>query len=250
MIYRKAHIPYITISNLPVPSVYTLIYMRMKTKKITLFTPVGNVGKKIAEEILSRGHKLKVVINNQKEFSLKHPNISIVNGNVHNNEEVYTCVKGSDLVIFVNELQKNHEGECFNATRSVLMGIKQAGIKFLIISGYGLKLMHEADSHEQEAWNAIEEEQVAALKLLKREPEISWRYFYIATEEIRTENGVLPENTNVTFSASSLGGFTSIEKYASTIMEEVEKAAPTEKYKKNSILSNTFHSNKIYNNLN
>jgi len=222
----------------------------MRTKNITLFTPVGHVGRKIAEEALSRGHGVKVVVSDKAEFNLKHPNLSIMSGNIHSSEEVSTCAKGSDLVIFVNELKENREGECFNATRSILTGIKQAGIKFLIVSGYGLHFDPTISEAEQETWSAVEEEQLASIRLLEREPEIRWRYFYITTQEPGQNNYIPVRNTNFVLNMPCAEDSISIDEYATTIMEEVEKHSKEKKYKEAAILSNSFHNNRIYNNLN
>jgi putative NADH-flavin reductase len=194
----------------------------MKTKKIALFTPAGLVGKRIAEEALSRGHRVKVIVTDKNDFHFKHSKLVVVSGDVHKNEDVFTFSKGNDLVIFVNELKRNHEGECFNATRSILMGIKQAGIKFLVISGYGLHFNTETQE-EKEAWSIAEEEQMASIKLLRREPTISWRYFYVTNEKNNNENDMPIKDTHFTLNMPQAKGNISIDEYASTIMKEVEK---------------------------
>ncbi len=197
----------------------------MKTKKIALFTSKGLIGQNIVKEALSRGHRITVIMADIKGAGFDFPGITLIKGDVNKSEDVFRNAKDHDLVIYDQELEQNKEGECFNATRSVIIGCKTAGIKRLIISGrihpYKLNLTKE----ERDSWRPVQEEQLAALGLLQREPDIDWSYFYTVEAQLtKKSNRYLSGIDNdLIFALPNKEVAASMKEYAEAILDEAEK---------------------------
>jgi|GEM_PF-1614822 putative NADH-flavin reductase len=222
----------------------------MSTKKITLFTTSDVIGKKIAEEALQKGFVVKVIVPDRDSFQLNHGNLTIRNGDVNKNKDVSKHAKDADIVIYVYELRKNQEGECYNATRSVLMGIKEAGVNSLILSAYANQEPSGTSREEYEAWRVVQEEQLAALRLLKKSPEVSWSYYYTLHNELKKDNILQIKTTNSSPEVPSVNSLPSLEEYAGVILQQVEKAISLNRKSKESLFfTNDLESNKATNRL-
>lgn len=52
----------------------------METKKIGLFGAASKVGERILKEALSRGHQVTAIVNDPKQITTSHPNLTVVHG--------------------------------------------------------------------------------------------------------------------------------------------------------------------------
>ncbi|MET4559850.1 putative NADH-flavin reductase [Lysinibacillus parviboronicapiens] len=67
--------------------------------KIALFGGTGKVGRHIASRALENGYQVRMLVRNPERVTLKDDRIEIVEGNLHNLEDIRTLLKDCQIVI-------------------------------------------------------------------------------------------------------------------------------------------------------
>lgn len=107
-------------------------------KKIALIGASGFIGSALLKESLNRGHFVKVIVRNPEKITIKDPNLLVVQGNVLNPGTVEELVTGMDIVISAYNpgwTNPNIVSETTAAYKEIVKGVKDAGIKRLLIVG-------------------------------------------------------------------------------------------------------------------
>lgn len=100
---------------------------------IVLFGATGMIGSRILKELVSRGHKVTAVVRDVSRVP-SVPGVEAVQGDVLNPAAVAEAAKGSDAVISAYSPGPN-AAAIVDATKSLIVGLKQAGVKRLIEVG-------------------------------------------------------------------------------------------------------------------
>lgn len=66
---------------------------------LLIFGASGRTGLYLTEMSLSKGHQVTVMLRNPQNFSLTHPNLSVIQGDVLDLRSVSSAVKGKDAVL-------------------------------------------------------------------------------------------------------------------------------------------------------
>src|SRR5450759_1955953 len=119
-------------------------------KKIVLIGASGFVGSAILKEALDRGHKVIAVVRHPEKIKAVHKNLVVKQGDVSLSDTVTDVCKSADAVISAyNPGWQNPEiaEKTTKVYRSILDGVRQAGVKrFLVVGGAGslfiLSLIH------------------------------------------------------------------------------------------------------------
>ena len=107
-------------------------------KKIVLIGASGFVGSAILNEALDRGHKVTAVVRHPEKITAVSKNLVIKQGDVSFIETVAEVSKGADAVISAyNPGWKNPKiaEETTKVYKVILNGVKQAGVKRLLVVG-------------------------------------------------------------------------------------------------------------------
>ena len=150
---------------------------------IALYGIAGRAGRRIAEEALSRGYSITGVYHKIGKGPLDAERLLLRPGNVTDPVNVAEIARGNDAVISaVGPNSSSPPDFLANAARSLLAGLKMAGVGRLIMVG-GAGSLEVApgqllmDSPEfPPAWRDIAREHRNALEVLKQEREIDWTY--------------------------------------------------------------------------
>ena len=103
----------------------------MKTPlKIALIGVSGNVGKRIAEEALNRGHQVTGIARNIDDVAARN-NLSLKLGDISDPEALAGMLKGNDLVVSSVKTSDFDPGQLIKAVR--LSGVK----RWLVVGGAG-----------------------------------------------------------------------------------------------------------------
>jgi len=210
----------------------------MESKKVALFTTKGLIGQSIADEVLKRGYKLTVIVHDTSEFPVGRSGLKIIRGDVNRYEDVSKCAMNHDVVIYDQVLRRNREGECYNATRSIIMGCKAAHIKSLIISGRINPVYPEILNDELDSWRPVQEEQLAALELLERELDISWSFFYTSETEItKKSNRFFASGNGFSVLTPAKQEALTMKEYVKALVNEIDKGEETQMEQKMTALT-------------
>ena len=153
---------------------------------VALIGTTGFVGKAILLELLDRDHYVTAIARHPAKLGIHHPCLTTKAGDVLDPEQVTVLVKDHDAVISAYNPgwtnPKIYE-EYLEGGRSILAGVKKAGVKRLLVVGGagslevapGVQLL---DTPEFPA--AYKAGSTAArdyLTILKKETELEWTYF-------------------------------------------------------------------------
>lgn len=166
---------------------------------VALIGASGFVGSAILSEALDRGHRVKAVVRNPDNITLKHENLTIVKADILDADQVKAAVEGTDAVISAyNSGWSNPDiyEEFLRGSQSIQAAVKVAGIKrYIVIGGAGaLEIapgIQAVDTPEFPA--AIYPGAAAArdyLNILKKDEELDWSFFSPAFEMHQGTSGV------------------------------------------------------------
>jgi putative NADH-flavin reductase len=195
----------------------------MSTQKIALFTPAGEVGRRLAEEALKRGHTVTAIVTDENEFKLKHPNLKVVRGDVRKKEEVTKYAKGHDVVINAYSPSIKNPREHVDITRSVIEGTKEAGVQHIVSASHPFEQRMEATEEFYNSFKPVIQAQQEALKLLQKEKNLSWSYLHSVAPEAGKKPGEYQVSDEIYFSHPEGQARIPLKEYTSTLLNEAEK---------------------------
>lgn len=156
-------------------------------KKIVLIGASGFVGSAILNEALNRGIKVTAVVRNPESVKISNADLTVVKADVSDADTVAEISKGADAVISAyNPGWANPD--IYNQTLAVypqiLAGVKQAGVKRLLIVGGagtlfvapGLRVV-DSGAIPAEIMGGVKSLGEFYLDTLMNEKEIDWVFF-------------------------------------------------------------------------
>lgn len=150
---------------------------------IGLFGITGRAGRRIAEEALSRGYSVTGVYHHTGKGPFDGERLILRPGNVLDPVNVAEIVEGNDAVVSaVGPTAESAPDFLANSVRSLLAGLKMAGVNRLAVVGGagtlevapGRQLLDSPDFPAE--WKGIALAHRDALEVLKQEQEINWTY--------------------------------------------------------------------------
>jgi len=106
--------------------------------KIVLFGATGNVGQRIAREALERGHEVVGVVRDPSAARTPDPRVTLVQGDATDAASVAAVVAGADAVVNSISPRPGSTGRApslVDAARALIAGVRQAGVKRLVVVG-------------------------------------------------------------------------------------------------------------------
>lgn len=106
--------------------------------KVAIIGATGFVGTALLNELTSRGHEVIAIARRPEKISIKSPLIHPVSANAFDPQQVAKAVKGADAVVSAyNPGWTNPRiyEEFLEGSRAIQAGVKQSGVKRLIVIG-------------------------------------------------------------------------------------------------------------------
>jgi putative NADH-flavin reductase len=199
--------------------------------KIALIGATGTIGQRILREALGRGHTVTAIARDPSRVAEQNPNLTVVAGDLLDPRSVADAVAGHDAVVSSYGPPQGSEQTLVDATRSLIDGVKRAGVKRLVAVGGagslevspGVQLVDTP--HLPEAWRPIALAHRDALDVLRNQGgDLEWTNFSPAAF-------IAPGERTGTFRLGGDGLVTdaegqsriSAEDYAIALLDEVEK---------------------------
>ena len=151
--------------------------------KIALFGASGNIGPRLLQEALARGHELTAIVRDPGQLDQAHPRLKAVKGDILNPAEVALTAAGHDAVISAYELGPDGNPQNIaEAARSLLAGVQRAGVKRLIVVGGagsleaapGVALMNTPEFPAD--WKPVALAHADALAILQGNIDVDWTF--------------------------------------------------------------------------
>lgn len=196
----------------------------MNTQKIALFTTPTEVGTRLAEEALKRGHSVTAIVGNETEFKLKHPNLRVVRGDVRKKEDVIKHARGHDVVISTHEPSLKNPREHIETTRNIIEGIKEAGVQHFVSASHPFTQRMETTEEFYDSLKSVIHAQQEALKLLQKEKGLSWGYLHTVEPQTGDKRGEYKISNEVYLSQPTGQSRVQLKNYTSAIVDESERS--------------------------
>ena len=103
--------------------------------KMALYGATGMVGQRILREALQRGHDVTAIARDTSGVTAQNSTLQTVSGDILDAQSVAQVVAGQDVVITAYGPGSGDPQTLVTAARSLIAGLKQAGVKRLVIVG-------------------------------------------------------------------------------------------------------------------
>lgn len=103
--------------------------------KITVLGAAGNVGRRVVNEALSRGHQVTAVVRKTASFNAVPSAANAVVGDVNNIEDVANASAGQDVVISAIRPVPGDKNSSDLTTATLMDGLAQSGVRLLVVGG-------------------------------------------------------------------------------------------------------------------
>jgi len=205
-------------------------------KKIVLIGASGFVGSAILKEALDRGHYVIVLVRHPDKLTVVHKNLIVRQGDVSQSNIVTETCKGADAVISAyNPGWKNPNiaVETTSVYRTILEGVRQSGVKRLLVVGGAGSLFISPGKRLMDS-GVIPDSFLPAVKALaefylidlQSEKSIDWVFFSpagILEPGLRTNKFRLGKD-DLIVNPEGLSKI-SVQDYAVAMIDELEKPA-------------------------
>ncbi len=150
---------------------------------IAIFGATGNIGSRLVIEAINRGHNVTAVVRHPEDFTLDIPHLQVAKGDLFVTQDVEAAVFNHDAVVSAYNFTKGATPSTIvEVAVPLLNGLKQAGVKRLIIVGGagslevapGLQLVDSPGFPDEFKPAALAHRD--ALKVYQQEKELEWTY--------------------------------------------------------------------------
>ena len=166
---------------------------------VALIGASGFVGTAVLNELLDRGHHVTALTRKADNIKKQHANLKVVAANVINPTELAEKVKGHDAVISsfnAGWTNPNLYEDFLNGSRAIQQGVKNSGVKRLIVVGgggslytaEGVQIVDTPEFPEQLKPGATAARDY--LNEIKNETELDWTFLSPALEMHQGTAGV------------------------------------------------------------
>jgi len=199
--------------------------------KIAIFGAGGRIGSRIVNEALSRGHEVTAVVRHPENYTLEALHLKVAKGDLFNSDDVESGVFDHDAVVSAFNFKHGvtSPSTITEVATPLLKGLKQAGVKRLLIVGGagslevspGLQLVDTPNFPEAYKPSALAHRE--ALKIYRQEKEIEWTYLSPAAEIAPGERtGKFRTGKDQLITDANGKSFISMEDYAVAVIDELE----------------------------
>ena len=195
---------------------------------VAIIGATGNVGRRILQEALSRGHEVTACVRHLASLPFSHEHLRGVSFDILDTEDVATKLTGFDAVITAYGPGFTNVRQLVDATSSLIAGSKRAAVPHLVAVG-GAGSLEIAPGVAlltvlPDEWKGIAQAHADSLALYKAEAELLWSYCSPAAYiEPGERTGTFRTGSNTLLTDSEGNSRVSMEDYAIAIVDEVEQ---------------------------
>jgi putative NADH-flavin reductase len=197
---------------------------------VTLFGATGKAGARILKELLARGHQVTAVVRDLAKLPPR-PGLTLRKGDLSDENQVAEAVRGTEAVVSAYGPGLNSPGDLVGATERLVAGLRQAGVKRLLMVGGagslevapGVQLIDSG--YLPEEWKPIALAHRDALEILKAS-DLDWTSLCPAGYfEPGERTGVFRLGQDNLVANEKGESRISMEDYAIALVDELEKHA-------------------------
>lgn len=125
--------------------------------KLTIFGATGGTGQHLVKKALERSHSVIAFARTPSKLALQHRNLTVLQGDVRNFDEVAAAIKGADGVISaIGPTPNSPDGLMQKAAENIVSAMKEHKIKRLIWStGAGVRAPQDTPNFFQKSIESL-----------------------------------------------------------------------------------------------
>ncbi|SFS37306.1 NAD(P)-dependent oxidoreductase [Marininema halotolerans] len=110
-------------------------------KRIVVFGATGRTGEHVLTQSLEEGYDVIAYVRNPTKLSLQHARLTIMQGDIFNEEQVHHAIEGSDAVLCALGVPMGSKlPVCSVGTQNIIQAMKRNGVnRLIVITGLGVK---------------------------------------------------------------------------------------------------------------
>lgn len=201
--------------------------------KIAIFGATGNIGRRVVTEALNRGHDVTAIMRQPENYTQIREHLYVTKGDLFKTQDVEAAVFDHDAVVSAYNFTKGATPSTIvEVAEPLLNGLKQAGVKRLIICGGagslevapGVQLVDTPTFPEEFKPAALAHRD--ALKVYQKEKELDWTYISPAAYiEPGVRTGIFKTGKDQLIVDEHGNSRISMEDFAVAIVDELERPA-------------------------
>jgi putative NADH-flavin reductase len=197
--------------------------------RIALFGASGNIGSRIAQEAVRRGHHVTALVRHPERMATVHPNLSIVKGDVTDPVQVEVAARNHDVVASAVAPPMQEMRQLVDAAKSLSGVSRSTGARVVAVGGAGslevapgVQLL-DAPQYPQE-WRPIGLAHRDALEVFRRQGGDAWTVISpAALIEPGQRTGRFRWGTDQLVADKAGNSRISMEDYAVAFVDELEQ---------------------------
>jgi putative NADH-flavin reductase len=201
-----------------------------KVLKIALFGATGMIGSRIAVEAARRGHQVTALARNPERVPTDVANLKAAQADLLDATSVAAAVRGHDVVASAYAPPREDAGIVVTATRTLVEGVRAAGLKRLVVVG-GAGSLEVAPGTQlvdsegfPDAYKAVALAHRDAFTFYRTLSDLDWTVFAPAAVIAPGERtGVFRTGADTLLADTSGNSHISVEDYAVAFVDELEQ---------------------------
>jgi putative NADH-flavin reductase len=201
-----------------------------KVLKIALFGATGMIGSRIAVEAARRGHQVTALARNPERVPTDVANLKAAQADLLDATSVAAAVRGHDVVASAYAPPREDAGIVVTATRTLVEGVRAAGLKRLVVVG-GAGSLEVAPGTQlvdsegfPDAYKAVALAHRDAFTFYRTLSDLDWTVFAPAAVIAPGERtGVFRTGADTLLADASGNSHISVEDYAVAFVDELEQ---------------------------
>jgi putative NADH-flavin reductase len=203
--------------------------------KLVILGVTGNIGRRVAQEALRRGHEVVGVVRDPSAVQSPDPRVALLKGDATNADSVADVVRGADAVVSAISPRPNARGlpapSLAANSRALIAGLRASGVRRVLYVGGASSLevvpgQALADAPDfPEIYKAEAKEGRDALAIWRSEAQgLDWTYLSPAAEVAPGERTGTYRTTGDSLLLDAAGrSFITFEDYAVAVLDELER---------------------------
>lgn len=198
-------------------------------KKIILFGATGTIGRAILHEALRRGHRVTAAVRDTGKITETDERLQVVEADILRPDSIASAARGHQVLVSAYGPKFGAEEELLEVARTLIEGVRRAGVQRLIVVGGAGSLKTENGERLMETQEFPEEIRTLALAHadafdIYQGSDVAWTYFSPASIiEPGRRTGNFRIGTDWLVTDETGHSRISAEDYAVALVDEIEE---------------------------
>ncbi|MGY0041523.1 NAD(P)-dependent oxidoreductase [Pedobacter sp. NJ-S-72] len=130
--------------------------------KVALLGATGKAGKYLLQELLAKGYHVKSLIRSPKTYTISHPLMEIVEGDIKDLDTARQLIRDCDVIISAIGQNKDDVLISSLATLNIIQAMEEFNItRYILLTGSNLEVPRRSEKCQKLRRNGMDEDNVS-----------------------------------------------------------------------------------------